>query len=211
MLVIPLHAVEHRRWPTQQTSIGASHKSARGLHIPIHPAVAAGDLSLRWQGYGSVWRRKLPPQEPRLGRPKHSGPHSSSSSNKFSPKKRGRNNIEAATAAFAKSWRREVPCAEYGKLKRNRALFVNVVGSKIALGSRGKTMKMRNVAVAADRIDFWIRRRAVPCAPRSNVNPALDRNATLTAIGRSLRDQYDALAAPLPPNLAALVKRLEAQ
>ena len=57
---------------------------------------------------------------------------------------------------------------------------------------------MRNVAVAADRIDYWIRRRVVPCAPRSNVNPALDRNAALTAIGRSLRDQYDALAAPVP-------------
>jgi hypothetical protein len=70
---------------------------------------------------------------------------------------------------------------------------------------------MRHVAVAADRIDYWIRRRIVPCAPSSNVNPALDSYIALAAIGRSLRDQYDALAAPLPPNLAALVKRLEAQ
>jgi hypothetical protein len=68
---------------------------------------------------------------------------------------------------------------------------------------------MRHVAVAADRIDYWIRRRIVPCAPPSNVNP--DSYIVFAAIGRSLRDQYDALAAPLPPNLAALVKRLEAQ
>jgi len=33
----------------------------------------------------------------------------------------------------------------------------------------------------------------------------------LSAIGRSLRDQYDALAAPMPPYLAALVKQLEAR
>jgi hypothetical protein len=70
---------------------------------------------------------------------------------------------------------------------------------------------MRNLAATADRIDHWIRRRIVPCAPPSNVNPALDSYIALAAIARSLRDQYDALAAPLPPNLAALVKRLEAQ
>jgi hypothetical protein len=70
---------------------------------------------------------------------------------------------------------------------------------------------MRHLAATADRIDHWIRRRIVPFAPPSNVNPALDSYIALAAIGRSLRDQYDALAAPLPANLAALVKRLEAQ
>ena len=31
----------------------------------------------------------------------------------------------------------------------------------------------------------------------------------LHAIGKSLRDQYDSLAAPVPPPLAALVKQLD--
>jgi hypothetical protein len=69
---------------------------------------------------------------------------------------------------------------------------------------------MHQVATAADRIDYWIRRRIVPYAP-GNGNPASDRYVGLTAaIGQSLRDQYDALAAPVPPHLAALVKRLQA-
>jgi len=62
---------------------------------------------------------------------------------------------------------------------------------------------------AADRIDYWIRRRIV--AIPTNVNPALDRYVGLAAIGRALRDQYDTLEATLPPHLAALVKQLEAQ
>ena len=63
---------------------------------------------------------------------------------------------------------------------------------------------MRHVATAADRIDYWIRRHIVACATPSNA-PAADLHVGLAAIGRSLRDQYDALA------LAALVKQLEAQ
>jgi len=69
---------------------------------------------------------------------------------------------------------------------------------------------MRHVATAADRIDYWIRRHIVACATPSNA-PAADLHVGLTAIGRSLRDQYDALAAPVPPSLAALIKQLEAQ
>src|SRR5215831_4235625 len=49
MLVIPLHAVEHRLWLTQQTIIGASHKSARGLSIPTRPARAAGQMARMWE------------------------------------------------------------------------------------------------------------------------------------------------------------------
>jgi hypothetical protein len=41
-------------------------------------------------------------------------------------------------------------------------------------------------------------------------DPAPDRYAALIAIGRSLREQYDA-AAPIPPYLAALVKEFEAR
>jgi hypothetical protein len=37
------------------------------------------------------------------------------------------------------------------------------------------------------------------------------RRISLSAIGRCLKDQYDALASPIPPHLAALVKRLGMQ
>jgi hypothetical protein len=70
---------------------------------------------------------------------------------------------------------------------------------------------MRQVATASDEIDYWIRRRIVPYATPRNANPAADRHVGLTAIGHSLRDQYDALAAPVPSHLAALIKQLEAQ
>ena len=61
---------------------------------------------------------------------------------------------------------------------------------------------MHQVATAADRIDYWIRRRIVACALPGNANPASDRYVGLTAaIGQSLRDQYDALAAPAASRL----------
>jgi hypothetical protein len=37
----------------------------------------------------------------------------------------------------------------------------------------------------------------------------LDRRVWLLAIGRRLRVEYDAIAEPMPPHLAALVKQLE--
>src|SRR5262245_29130659 len=37
----------------------------------------------------------------------------------------------------------------------------------------------------------------------------LDRRVWLLAIGRQLRVEYDAIAEPMPPHLAALVKQLE--
>jgi hypothetical protein len=71
---------------------------------------------------------------------------------------------------------------------------------------------MRHVTAATDRIDYWIRQRAAPYAPPSNANLSRAKYVGLaTAIGRTLKDQYDAVAAPAPPHLAALVKRLEAQ
>jgi hypothetical protein len=77
--------------------------------------------------------------------------------------------------------------------------------------AQGGQNSMHQVATAADRIDYWIRRRIVACAPPGNANPASDRYVGFTAaIGQSLRDQYDALAAPVPPHLASLVKRLQA-
>jgi hypothetical protein len=57
-------------------------------------------------------------------------------------------------------------------------------------------------------------RRAIP-APRaklpSKLMLACDRRAWLSALGQSLKAQYDALTAPVPPRLAALVRQLEAQ
>ena len=86
-------------------------------------------------------------------------------------------------------------------------------------------------ARTADRIDYWIRRRVhatdfspadLRCAPhatrRSRANgapqsksiPAPDRGAWLS-IGHYLRVQYDALAPPVPPHIAALAEQLETQ
>jgi hypothetical protein len=70
---------------------------------------------------------------------------------------------------------------------------------------------MRHLAATADRIDYWIRQHVVPCPPKGKVNPVLDRYVGLRAIGRSLKDQYDALTTPIPPHLAALVTQLERQ
>jgi hypothetical protein len=68
---------------------------------------------------------------------------------------------------------------------------------------------MRQVTAAANRMDYWIRQRA--CAPPNNANLSRAKYVDLaTAIGRTLKDQYDARAAPVPPHLAALIKRLEA-
>ena len=65
------------------------------------------------------------------------------------------------------------------------------------------------LTTAADRIGHWIRRHIVPCTTPSK--PASDRYARLIAIERSLREQYDALAAHVSWYLAALSKELEAQ
>jgi hypothetical protein len=85
------------------------------------------------------------------------------------------------------------------------------------------------VVRTADRIDYWIRRRVhetdlapshlwpaqvlshqsgVSGAPHSKVFPARDRSVWLS-IGNCLRAQYDALAPPMPPHIAALVEQLE--
>jgi len=75
---------------------------------------------------------------------------------------------------------------------------------------------MPQLAAAADRIDYWISRHAIqfccrthPAQNKSKLNRARDRLVGLSAIGQCLKNQYDALAAPIPPHLAALVKHLE--
>jgi hypothetical protein len=71
-------------------------------------------------------------------------------------------------------------------------------------------------AQTADRIDYWIRRHVIQCSQgtyphpsQSKWNPVRHRRVGLSAIGQSLKDQYDALATPIPRHLAALVKQLE--
>jgi hypothetical protein len=44
---------------------------------------------------------------------------------------------------------------------------------------------------------------------KAKFNPSRDRLVGLSAIGKSLRDQYDTLSPPIPPRLATLVERLE--
>jgi len=56
----------------------------------------------------------------------------------------------------------------------------------------------------------WIRRRVVPDPSQSRVN-GRDRRVALAAIGRSLKDQYDAAATPLPARLSALMEQLKIQ
>jgi hypothetical protein len=68
---------------------------------------------------------------------------------------------------------------------------------------------MAHLLATADRIDYWVRRRVVPCSAQAKINPSLDRYIALTAIGRSLKYRYDALASPIPPHLTALVEQLK--
>jgi hypothetical protein len=84
---------------------------------------------------------------------------------------------------------------------------------------------------AADRIDYWIRqhvhatdldpsnlwpaqdlphRSRVSGTPHSKSFPACDRSVWMS-IGNCLRAQYDALAPPIPPHIAALVAQLETE
>jgi hypothetical protein len=82
-------------------------------------------------------------------------------------------------------------------------------GWRGAGGGERRHRPMRQPAVTTDRIDYWIRRDVAPRLHQSNVNPARDRRAALMVIGRLLRDQYNALATPVPPHLAALVEKLK--
>src|SRR5262249_26649081 len=89
--------------------------------------------------------------------------------------------------------------------------------------------QLATVVRTADRIDYWIRRcvhvtdlapsnlwpaqdrpyrSRVSSAPHSKLFPASDRSVWLS-IGNCLRAQYDALASPMPPHIAALVEQLE--
>jgi Anti-sigma factor NepR len=75
---------------------------------------------------------------------------------------------------------------------------------------------MRDLAAAADRIDNWFRRPVIVSScgthpSQSKLSSARHRRVGLSAIGQCLKAQYDALAAPIPSHLAALLKQLETQ
>ena len=94
---------------------------------------------------------------------------------------------------------------------------------------RQPNSRLAAVVRTADRIDYWVRRRVhathlvrsnpwpaedrpyrlgMSAASHSKLFSAGDRSAWLS-IGNGLRAQYDALTAPMPPHIAALVEQLE--
>ena len=99
-----------------------------------------------------------------------------------------------------------------------RALVGNRLGW-VALRRDREAPPMSTIAAAvqtADRIDHWIRQQVIPYChgtypSQSMWNPAYNRRVGLLAIGQCLKDQYDALATPIPAHLAALLKQLETQ
>jgi hypothetical protein len=71
-------------------------------------------------------------------------------------------------------------------------------------------------AQTADRIDYWMRRHVIqycygthPSQSQSKFNSVRDRGVALLAIGQCLKEQYDALASPIPLHIAALVEQFE--
>ena len=75
------------------------------------------------------------------------------------------------------------------------------------------------VVRTADRIDYWIPRRVHAADPaplpaqdrpdRPRVSSAPSDRSVWLSIGDCLRAQYDALAPPMPPHIAALVEQLK--
>src|SRR5215831_6862520 len=80
-------------------------------------------------------------------------------------------------------------------------------GERQTTGQGGAPMSTIAAAAGiADRIDYWIRRHVIPYCqetyPRPSQNkwnPDRHRRDGLMAIGQCLKDQYDALATPVPP------------
>ena len=73
---------------------------------------------------------------------------------------------------------------------------------------------MPNLSASADRIDQWIPQQIIQYCYGTHTSQFLPRGGRrvgMLAIGKCLKDQYDALANPIPPHLAALVKQLTTQ
>src|SRR5215471_20842443 len=89
-----------------------------------------------------------------------------------------------------------------------RASVGHQLVSRAAL--QGRQPPMSTIAAAAqpaDRIDYWIRRHVFHHCYGTHPpsNSVRGRRVGLLAIGQPLKEQYDALATPMPPHLAALV------
>jgi hypothetical protein len=71
---------------------------------------------------------------------------------------------------------------------------------------------MATTAQRADSIDYWVRRHLFHSCYGAHPSQSEGKREPprVSAIGRCLKDQY-ALATPVPPQLTALVKQLEAQ
>jgi len=73
---------------------------------------------------------------------------------------------------------------------------------------------MPRLTAAVDRVDGWIPQDVIQYCYGTHYSQFLPRGGRrigMLVIGKSLRDQYDALASPVPRDLAVLVRRLEAQ
>ena len=78
---------------------------------------------------------------------------------------------------------------------------------------------MRDLAAAADQIDYRIRRYVFQYCDRTHpserkLSPTRNRSVWILrnrANWPMPKDQYHALATPIPPHLAALVRQLETQ
>lgn len=88
------------------------------------------------------------------------------------------------------------------------AHVIDAPGEPARLIARGPWSVDAAVRASARQSDdrSWTERPAA-----SKLILACDRRTWLSALGESLKAQYDALAAPVPPRLAALVRQLEAQ
>jgi hypothetical protein len=85
----------------------------------------------------------------------------------------------------------------------NERTIAHLFGLAAAMSHRGAT---------ANQIDSWIPPHIIQyCYENSpsQMLPRGGRRVVMLAIGKCLKDQYDALASPVPPHLAALVRRLE--
>ena len=123
-----------------------------------------------------------------------------------------------------------LPLLLYAGLRRNdlsglRQQFFSraLVGYRLVSGrpcsNGGAPTAARSSAAAqtADRIDYRIRCKKfnivgepIPLKAKANqLTRAI--HVGLSAIGQCLKDQYDALATPMPRHLAALVEQLEMQ
>ena len=83
-----------------------------------------------------------------------------------------------------------------------------VVQMESIIGSVGASTQPISLLPISGLPEALPHRSGVSGAPHSKVFPARDRSVWLS-IGDCLRAQYDALAPPMPPHIAALVEQLE--